>query len=163
DASEDPWQSDECNLFALADRKGKIVALRSTIPGFVLSTAEEMLQRSLKEHATAGWWVSGRRLYQVVLQPYYADEPLNNTLFGTVVVGREIDLRRANDLGRISSSHLAFRYGNEIIVSTLSSLMELQLEQQIRNRAAPREIQIDKERFLTSSIELTPGAHPSVS
>ena len=28
DASEDPWQSDDCNLFVLADKSGKIVALR---------------------------------------------------------------------------------------------------------------------------------------
>src|SRR5712691_6339090 len=27
DASENPWQSDDCNLFVLADRKGKVVAL----------------------------------------------------------------------------------------------------------------------------------------
>src|SRR4030081_3233216 len=47
DASEDPWKSDDCNMFALADKKGKIVALHSTSPVFPVAVAEELLHRSL--------------------------------------------------------------------------------------------------------------------
>src|SRR5580693_2355249 len=47
DASEDPWKSDDCNMFALADKKGKIVSLHSTNPVFPVSVAEEMLRRTL--------------------------------------------------------------------------------------------------------------------
>jgi len=48
DVSEDPWQSDECSLFVLADRKGKIVALRPAITDFAVQNAEKMLSRALK-------------------------------------------------------------------------------------------------------------------
>src|SRR5260370_32382079 len=87
DASESPWQSDDCNLFVLADRKGKGVAMRTTTPSFPTTTAEELLRRSLKEGGKAGWWLSGQRLYQVVWQSDYADPPLNIRLFVPVVIG----------------------------------------------------------------------------
>ncbi len=163
DVSEDPWQSDECSLFVLADRKGKIVALRPAITDFPVQNAEKMLTRALKDGARAGWWLSGRRLYQVVLQPYYADAPLNKTLLGTVVVGREIDARRASDLGRISSSQVVFRYGDNIVGSTLSPFLEQALAELLKGRPTPEQIQINNERFFASSIELNPGVNPALS
>lgn len=163
DLSEDRWQSDDRDLFVLADRRGKIVAVRPTIPGFRPTAAEEMLRRSLREGKTAGWWFSGRRLYQVALQPFYDDAPRKNTLLGTVLVGREIDAGAASDLRRLSSSHVIFRYGGDIVVSTFSPLKEQGLAEQIQDRPTPEQIQIDNERFLASSVELTPGLRPAVS
>ena len=163
DASENPWQSDDCNLFVLADRKGKVVALRTTTPTFSAATAEELLRRSVKEGGRAGWWLSGKRLYQVVWQPYYADAPLNNSLLGTVVVGREIDAARASDLGRISASQMVFRHGGDVVVSTLLAFKEQELAVQIQDRPAPEQIQIEGERFFASSVELGPGMHSDLS
>jgi signal transduction histidine kinase/CheY-like chemotaxis protein len=163
DVSEDPWQSDECSLFVLADRKGKIVALRPAMTDFPVQNAEKMLSRALKDGARAGWWLTGRRLYQVVLQPYYADAPLDKILLGTVVVGREIDARRASDLGRISSSQVVFRYGDNIVGSTLSPFQEQELAELLKGRPTPEQIQINSERFFASSIELNPGVNPALS
>jgi len=59
DSSDDPWQSRDCNLLALADPNGKIVALRTTASGFTIRAAEQMLHRSLREHSSAGWWYGG--------------------------------------------------------------------------------------------------------
>lgn len=78
DIGEDPWQSDDCDLFVLADSSGKIVAMHTTMEAFPVATAEEMFRRSAG--STTGWWYSGTRLYQVVLQPFYDDPPLNKTL-----------------------------------------------------------------------------------
>ena len=50
DVSQDPWQSEECDLFALADSHGKIVALHARFPEPAVSAAEEMLQRKAVEH-----------------------------------------------------------------------------------------------------------------
>ena len=41
DASEDPWQSDDCNLFVLADKSGRIVAFHSTSPSFPITAAQD--------------------------------------------------------------------------------------------------------------------------
>src|SRR5579863_8284180 len=43
DASEDPWKSDDCNMFAIADKNGKIVALHSSVSSLSKEFAEEML------------------------------------------------------------------------------------------------------------------------
>src|SRR6266481_6749264 len=163
DASENPWQSDDCNLFVLADRKGKVVALRTTTPTFPVATAEESLRRSLKEGGKAGWWLSGKRLYQVVWQSYYADPPMNSTLLGTVVVGREIDAARATDLGRISASQVVFRHGADVVVSTLPAFKEQELARQIQDGPVPEQMQMENERFFASSVELGPGMHSDLS
>ena len=91
DASEDPWQSGDCDLFALADRKGKIIALHTTSLKLSLANAQELLRRSLLEDSATGWWFGSGQLFQVVLQPYYEDEPGKSRLLGTVIVGREVD------------------------------------------------------------------------
>jgi signal transduction histidine kinase/ActR/RegA family two-component response regulator len=162
DISEDPWQSDYCDLFALADPAGKIVALHATIPEFPVAIAQDMLGRSLKEGDTAGWWYSGKRLYQVVLQPFYDGPPLKSTLLGTVIVGRGID-SAANDLSRVSSSQVAFRYGPDIVVSTLSASKERDLARQLQAGTSQQQVEIDGERFFASSVGLTSGAHPVAS
>ncbi len=163
DVSQDPWQSDDCNLFLLADRKGKIVALHAATSSPSLGTAQELLRRPLKEGARTGWWYTGSRLYQVALQPFYEDTPLKRGLLGTVVVGREVDARVVGDLSRITSSHFVFRYGDDFINGSLSPLQEQELAQQILGRPAPEQIQIGGEKFFASSLELTPGIHPAVS
>jgi len=48
DVSEDPWQSDDCDLFALADGTGKIVALHTTTFEFPVAIAEDLME---SEHA----------------------------------------------------------------------------------------------------------------
>lgn len=162
DSSEDPWQSDDCNLFALADRSGKIVALHTTASEFPLATAEAMLRQDLTERKTAGWWYSGTRLYQVALHRVRdADQP-NGSRQATVVVGREMDVREANDLRRISSTHVAFRYGDDVLVSTLFPIQEHELAQQIQDSSDPQPIHIDGEWFWAESVELTPGTRPAV-
>src|SRR5258708_11945948 len=133
DASQDPWQSDDCDLFALADRKGKIVALHTTSSRLSVTDAEKLFRSSLEQDSTAGWRCGGGHLFQGVLQPYYEGEPRKSRLLGTVVVGRELDVRGASDLGRISSSHLIFRYGNDLVMTTFAPAKWEELERQLRS------------------------------
>ena len=163
DASQDPWQSDDCDLFALADRRGKIVALHTTSSRLSVADAEKLFRSSLKEDSAAGWWFAGRHLFQVVLQPYYEDEPRKSRLLGTVIVGRELDGRGATDLGRISSSHLIIRYGKDLVMSTFAPAKEEELERQLRDRPARDEIQIGNEWFFASSLALAPSTQPALS
>jgi signal transduction histidine kinase len=163
DASQDPWHTGECDLFVLADRKGKITALRTTGSALSAANAEKLLGLSLKEDSGAGWWFGEGSLFQVVVQPYYEDEPRKSRLLGTVVVGREIDSRVARELGRISSSHLIFRYGGDIVTSTLSVDEVEKLVPRIGNRPIGEEIQIGNERFFASSLALASGTQPALS
>jgi signal transduction histidine kinase len=163
DASQDPWQFADCDLFALADRKSKIIALHTTTSRVSIATTEELLRRSFKEGSGPGWWFDDGHLFQVVLQPYYEDEPGKSRLLGTVIVGRELDARGASDLGRISSSHLIFRYGSDFVMSTFSLATEQEIETQLRDRLKVKEIQIGGERFFASSLDLATDTQPALS
>jgi len=163
DASEDPWKSDDCDMFALADKKGKIVALHSTSSEFPTAVAQAMLHRSLSSGSAYTWWINDKSIYQVVLQRFYDGPPVKSNLLGTVVVGRSMDVRAASDLGRISSSQIIFRYGKEVVVSTLSALQEQEVVRQIQDQPTQEQAYIGNERFLTSVVDLTPGSFPTAN
>src|SRR6267142_1196270 len=80
DVSEDPWKSDDCNMLAVADKKGKIIALHSTAAVFPTAVTEEMLRRSLSQDNTSAWWINNRIVYQVVLQRFYDGPPIKSNL-----------------------------------------------------------------------------------
>ena len=157
EASEDPWQSEDCNLFLLADASGKVVALHTAGEEFPANTAETLLQKSFHSKQADGWWFSGQHLYQVVVRPVFGDADQHHARLGTVVVGRAIDDNAVNELRRISSSEVAFRYGKTIIVSTLAPLDEDNLEQQVGSGTVPNFLRIGSEKYLASSKDLTAG------
>ena len=163
DVSEDPWRSDDCDMFALADKKGKIVALHSATSEFPAAAAQEMLHRSLRSGSAYTWWINDKNVYQVVLQRFYDGPPVKSNLLGTVVVGRSMDVRAASDFGRISSSQIIFRYGKDVVVSTLSALQEQEVGKQIPDQPTQEQVYIGNERFLTSVVDLTPGTLPTAN
>jgi signal transduction histidine kinase/CheY-like chemotaxis protein len=159
DVGKDPWQSDDCDLLLLSDAAGNIQALHATLAEFPVATAQELLSHSLKEHSATAWWYSGTRLYQVVLQPFYDGEPGKSNVLGTVIVGRSID-PAANELRRLSSSHVAFRYGNEIVASTLPLFEEREFARQLGSGPWQEHVTLEGERFFASAVELASGPHP---
>jgi len=163
DASSDLWRLAGSDLFALADRAGNIVALHTPTSGFTRTTAQELLRRSLEEDVLRHWWFDGNNLYEVFLQPIYFGSPAENNLFGILAVGHEIDEKVAEEVSRIASSQVAFRYGNTLVVSTLPPDQEAELVPQMNHPAGreslkPIEVRLGGERFLATSIELAPGA-----
>lgn len=162
DAGDDPWQSDDCNLFVLADRSGKILALHSRSWAFPQAAAQQMMLRSLSRGETSGWWVGDGNLYQMALQPFYEVASRKKNLLGYVAVGRLIDRRAARDLQRIASTDVVFRSGKEVAISTLASAEEAEFTDQIRDGVAQTQIYLEGQRYYASSLELTPGLYPSV-
>ena len=159
DASEDPWQSDDCNLFVLANKSGKIVALHSTTFSLTIATAQEMVSRSINRGETSGWWFSGTSLYQVVLQPFYDNNSRKN-LLGFVVVGRLINERAAADLARITSSDIIFREAGKVAVSTLPLLKEAEFSRTFPDQFVPTELNLGNERYHAGAVELASGLQP---
>jgi len=163
DASDAPWKSDDCDMFALADKKGKIVALHSTTSLFPAAFAQEMLLRSLSSGSAAAWWINNKYAYQVVLQRFYDGPPVKSNLLGTVVVGRSMDDRAAKDVGRLASSEIIFRYGKDVVVSTLSTLQVQEAVRQLQDQPTGEKVYIGNELFFASSVDLTPGAVPAAN
>jgi signal transduction histidine kinase/ActR/RegA family two-component response regulator len=163
DVSHDPWQSEDCDLFALVDSKGRITALQSRIADFPADVASESIRELVRGAGTVDWWVNGKRVYQVVVKKFFKDPPINSVQMGEVIVGREIDLARAKELGRILSSEVVFQHGQEVGVSSLSAVEEQQVAQEFKGETKPPEAQLGDRHFYTGSLELLPGAHPNLS
>ena len=72
DASQDVWQHarSSSDLFVLADRSGKVVAMHTKTPGFTREAAEKYFQQSLDEDSgdSSHWWFGEHHLYQAFVQ-----------------------------------------------------------------------------------------------
>src|SRR5437868_2941152 len=166
DASQNVWQLAGSDLFVLLDRSGRLVALHTTAAGFSRPLAQEFFAQSLQQETSTHWWFGGGRLYEVVLQPIYFGSPTENRVLGSLAVGYEINEQVSEETSRVAGSEVAFCYGHAVARSTLSATQNSELLRQLGalpDRAeAPREIQLGDERFLMDSVQLTPGAKPSV-
>jgi signal transduction histidine kinase/ActR/RegA family two-component response regulator len=158
DAGEDTWQSSDCNLFAIADAKGKVLRVHSTAVGFSSASAKELLARSLKARRSSDWWVYHGRIFQVVLKPYYGE----GSLLGTVVVGREFSDKDARDLAGMSSSELLVQANDDIAVNTLSSAASLSAIAELRTRQRGIVTLGDKPFFAMSVPITVNGQEPPI-
>jgi signal transduction histidine kinase len=168
DASSYLWRKIGSGLFVLADRSGKLVALHPAISGLTRVEAQELVRRSFSDGESRDWWFGSGHLYQVFIQPIYFGAPAQNTLLGIVALGYEIDGRVATEVGRVASSHVVFRFGSTTAVSTLTPAQQVELSRQVERQPAglawgPSDIRLGAERFVATSVELTPGGRSSVS
>ncbi len=168
DASSDFWRLAGSDLLVLANRAGKVVALHTAAAGFTRNAAQESFHRSLRNGEPRDWWFGGGHLYEVFLQPIYFGSPADNMMLGVLALGYEIDDGVAGEVSRIASSHVAFRYGKTIVVSTISPSQQAALAQTSESLPSrlplqPQEVQLGDERFLATSVELAPGGTPPVS
>jgi signal transduction histidine kinase/FixJ family two-component response regulator len=163
DVAADPWQSQDDDLFLLADAHGKIIALQTTVGDFPAAEAEKLLALSLKAGDKSGWWSCGDQLFQVVLYPITAFSQPKSARLGTVVVGRAVDDSTVNDLRRLTSTEVAFRYNGKIITSTFTPLQELTLQQQVGGGSVPPKVKIDRETYLVASENLNPETRNDIT
>jgi signal transduction histidine kinase len=138
-----------------------VVALHTKTPGFTREAAEKYFQQSLDEDEgdSSHWWYGEHHLYQAFVQPIYRGSRTEGTLLGFLVVGYEINDRLAAAVSKVAGSQVAFSCGNEIVGTTLTPA---QVQGGgIQNLIAgsvqdvPRDIEIGKERFLATSLELS--------
>src|SRR5208337_2331757 len=119
DASADLWHLSGSDLFLLADRTGKVVALHTSATGYSQDAAQASLTRTLQKEQNRGWWYGGGHLYAVFLQPIYFGASRDNIVLGVLAMGFEVDKHLAEAVARVASCQVAFRYGKDIVVSTL--------------------------------------------
>src|ERR1700674_2215186 len=90
DASADVWKLSGSDLLVLANRTGRVVALRASASGLDSATAQGLLRQSLDRTESKGWWFGGDHLYEVWIQPIYFGSPSQNTTVGLLAVGHEV-------------------------------------------------------------------------
>jgi signal transduction histidine kinase len=167
DASSDLWRLAGSDLFVLADRTGKVVALHTSSPGLSREVAQQSFANSVNDESSGHWWYGGQHLYEVFLKPIYFGPAAENRLRGFLAIGYEIDDRVAAQVSRIAASQVAFYYGDAVVKTTLSSMQAAELDRQRALHAAPgasgpEQIQLGEERFLITSLELAGGENSSV-
>jgi len=162
-ASEDPLQTDSCNLYMVTDPRGIIQTMHTKGWAFPAEEAQKMVWRSVYRRETTGWWYGGGNLYQVVLAPFYEDPSTKQNLRGYVVVGRSIDQRAVNDLAQIASSDVVFSFGDQIPISTLDPLRELEFKRQLAADAEAAELELNGQQYHAQAVQLNPGAWPRVN
>ena len=162
DGSQPLWDNAGSDLFVLADRTGRVVALHSKAADFRHESAQEALTNSLGQEKAGHWWFGNKHLFQVSIQPIFVGPHSENRVLGYLVVGYEIDDGVARELSQVAASQVAFLYGETLVRSTLSPLQETDLIQQAGrsltdSRLEPKEIQLGQERFLATRVDLAPG------
>jgi signal transduction histidine kinase len=167
DASSGLWRLAGSDLFLLADRSGRVVALHTASPGLTREMAQQSLAGTLNDESSGHWWFGGQHLYEVFLRPIYFGPAEENRLLGFLAIGYEIDDRLTSQVGRIAASQVAFYYGDAVVKTTLTPVQESELDrrrvlQSPAEDAGPEETQLGEERFLTTSLELSGGKNPSV-
>ena len=159
DASEDSWQSNDCDLFAIADAKGKLLSVHSTAVGLSGANAKELLGHSLRAHRSSDWLVYHGRIFQIVLKPYRGE----GTLLGTVVVGREFSDKDARDLASMSSSQMLVRANDETVLNTLAGTASLSAIEEVRRTQGQGMVRLGDEPYFALSGPITAGdAQPTI-
>jgi signal transduction histidine kinase len=166
DASSDLWRLSGHDLFVLADRTGRVVALHTTSPGLTREVAQQSIKKGLNDEGSGHWWSGGQHLYEVILKPIYFGPAAENRLLGFLIIGYEIDDRVAAQVSRIAASQVAFYYDDVVVKTTLTPMQEAELGRQ-RNAhpsgsPGAEQIQLGEERFLITSLDLAGGDNGSV-
>jgi signal transduction histidine kinase len=163
DGSTSLWQLAGSDLFVLANRAGKIVALHTKSPGFTREMAQRSFNNSFErqEH----WWFGANHLYEVFGQPIYFGPSSGGTIFGFLVIGQEVDQHVATQIGRVASSKVAFYYGNAIVTSTLTPAIQSELMSEkvpVTESSEPVSLELGNEHFLATAVDLPPRTNPGV-
>jgi signal transduction histidine kinase len=164
DASRDVWQLTTSDLLVLVNRNGKVVALHTKSAGFGREEAQKYFERSLHEEDSSHWWFGDHHLYQTFVQPVYFGSKTEGPLLGFLIIGYEIDSRLAREVSKVSASHVAFSYGDEIVATTLTP--EQAQTQGVRALAAgssptsSRDVEVGQEHFVATSLDLS-GQQPT--
>jgi signal transduction histidine kinase len=161
DASRGLWKLGGSDLLLLADSSGRVMALQAAHPEISVHEAEEFFPPILSGQQPRHWWYVDGHLYEVFLQDIYFGEAADNRLLGYLVLGYEIDDRVLRDISRVAASEVAFRYGDQVVRSTLTPSQESELKRAAGSQAltassnAPDQIRLGDERFLATTIDLS--------
>jgi len=168
DASTDLWRLAGSALFLLADRSGNLMALHTSAEGYNADVAQASLTRTLQKQLSRDWWFGAGHLFAVFLQPIYFGESRDNIVLGVLAVGFEVDKPLAEVVARVASCQVAFRYGRDMVASTLLPVQQQEMATRMGTITTldslnSREVDLGGETFLAASLELAPATDQPVT
>jgi signal transduction histidine kinase len=163
DGSTPLWQLAGSDLFVLANRSGRVVALHTKSPGFTWEIAQHSLSSSWDRDER--WWFGAKHLYEIFFKPIYFGPASAGHLLGFLVIGREIDQQVAAQIGRVASSRVVLYCGDAIVTSTLSAAKQSDLVgKHLPDSGSSQSVSLElgSERFLATTLDLSPHGMPDV-
>jgi signal transduction histidine kinase len=161
------WQVSGSDLFALLDRKGKLIAVynrgaaldrtmvRQGLEG-ELSRAEELSRGD--EPALLAF---DGRLYEISTQPLLFGDKDRGSRLGFIAVGYAVDERVAREVSEAAAAEVTFTVGGKVLASTLKPELQQQLIAQaseiLHSPTENRTIQLGKTDYLAASVPLGPA------
>jgi len=168
DGSENIWRISGSDLLVLANRTGEVVGLQSKSKGLTREKMQQLLRGSIQRGETRNWWYGGGRLYQVWLQPIYFGTTGQDTVIGVLGIGHEINASAARDFSNIVSSDIIIHCGSVTVASTLpadegKTLTPAGAVKASATGEKPVELQIGSERYLATTVGLSPAGEAPVT
>jgi signal transduction histidine kinase len=156
DASILFWQTSRNDLFALADKHGRVIA------AYTLGTPADAALRTRLSQAVSipgrHYLLTGNRLFEYSMRPLYLGDDETGTLIGYVISGDAIDERFVRQMGRASGVEVAYLSYRHVVISTLPALTQqstLPLGTFPDLKAKSQTITLKGERFLLTGQDLS--------
>ncbi|MES2222700.1 MAG: two-component sensor histidine kinase, partial [Acidobacteriota bacterium] len=118
DGAVEFWKVSGNDLFALANREGRIVAVDTAG-----SRGDAALRNGLQKLVAAPsqhYLVSGGRLFECSVRPLYFGSERDGTLLGYVVSGFQIDRKMVEQISRVTTVEARFSSNGRALASTLA-------------------------------------------
>ena len=153
------WTVAGSDLFALADRDARIVALytRETAPSEQLRTELERVLGLPEKH----FLLANGCLFEFSVQPLFFGTEQTGTLLGYVVTGYAVDSAPTRGITSLSPAEVTF-LSRGVVTSTIPRLLWPELTDKLNDPAArqqrPATIYLGQQHYLVSSTDLSDSA-----
>ncbi len=158
DGAVEFWKTSGNELFALADRNGKIMA--ALVAGGSADAEFRANLQSFLSGQQGSYFVSGNRLFECSVKPLYFGSSSEGTLLGYVVSGFAIDHAAVEALSRATNVDEVFLRNGHLLASSLDPKFEKEVSGIPAHPSAEASgaftIMLGSERFLAVSRQLSP-------
>ena len=160
DGAVEFWQVSATDLFALADRDGRV--LTTDVRGAATSPALETALGALTGDPRKQYLVADGRLFDFASRPVYFGSERNGTLLGFVISGYAVDRAFVNMISQAAAAQATFLAGGRAVSSTLDAGRQQQLARSAASgqvarlaRRTPAVIALGGERYLATAADLS--------
>jgi signal transduction histidine kinase len=156
DGAVEFWKVSGDDLFALANKEGRIVAVdtKGSPADAGLRNALQNLIAAPRQH----YLVSNGRLFECSVRPLYFGSERDGTLLGYVVSGFAIDRKMVEKISRVTTVEASFSSNGHVLASTLAPSIQQELTGRLVSSSSgmsPVPIKLGGEKYLTVSKDFS--------
>ncbi len=166
DGGAEFWTVSGTDIFALADRRGVVVAVYEKGRRGGASDAAQRLQAVLSEPGGPHLLQTGGRLYEISMEPLYFGSPASGTRLGYVAIGFALDDTVAREVSAPAAADVMFVANGSIAATTLDPAHAEAAARAgllVRGEVNGEDVWLGREHYLVSSLPLSQPAPPARS